>query len=261
MSAHHALEEAHKQSLKSMPLPKILAYLHREQRFLAIFIAGAALVAGFVKLAGEMREGDTKAFDMTILRALRLPDDPSQLIGPAWFQTAATDITALGGATILTLVSILAVSFLLLRGRFRQAGFTALATGGGAMMSGILKAIFARPRPEVVPHLVEVTSMSFPSGHSLNSAIIYLTLAVMVARTFEDRKSRIFILTVAVLLVLAIGSTRVILGVHFPSDVLGGWTLGAAWALAVGLVASSLQRTHKMEEPDGSLAEPERHPD
>ena len=127
------------------------------------------------------------------------------------------------------------------------------------MISGLLKGMFARPRPEVVPHLVEVTSMSFPSGHSLNSAIIYLTLAVMIARSFEDRASRVFTLTVAVMLVLAIGCTRVILGVHFPSDVLGGWTLGAAWALMVGLVATSLQRTHKIEEPDGSIAEPERH--
>ena len=238
-----------------MPLPNILRYLHREQRFLAVFLVGAALVAGFVKLAGEMQEGDTQALDIAILKALRLPEDPSQLIGPSWLQSAATDLTALGGVTVLTLVSILAVAFLLLLGRFRQALFTAIATGGGAMLSTFLKGLFARPRPEVVPHLVEVTSMSFPSGHSLNSAIIYLTIAVMISRSFEDRRSRIFTISVAALLVLAIGCTRVILGVHFPSDVLGGWTLGAAWALGVGLLAATLQRKHKIEEPDGSIAD------
>ena len=238
-----------------MSLPKLLRYLHREQRYLVLFAVGAALVALFIKLAGEMQEGDTQTFDIAILRALRVPGDLGQLIGPSWLRSAATDLTALGGVTVLTLVSLLAVAFLLLQGRFRQALFTAVATGGGALLSGFLKTLFARPRPEIVPHLVEVNSMSFPSGHSLNSAIIYLTIAVMISRSFEDRKSRIFIITVAALLVLAIGATRVILGVHFPTDVLAGWTLGAAWALGVGLVASALQHRHKIEEPDGSLGE------
>lgn len=234
-----------------MHLPKFLSYLHREQRLLALLAIGAALIALFIKLAGEMQEGETQAFDIAILRALRHADDPAQLIGPAWLKSSVIDITALGGVTVLTLVSILAVAFLMLGKRHHQALFTALATGGGALLGTLLKTMFARPRPEVVPHLVEVTSLSFPSGHSLNSAIIYLTIAVMISRSFDDRASRIFTITVAALLVLAIGTTRLLLGVHYPSDVLGGWTLGAAWALMVGIVAAKLQRSHKIEGPEG----------
>ena len=227
-------------------------WLFREQRYLALFVIGAALLGGFVALAGEMQEGETHAFDIAILEALRQPGEPGRLIGPGWLQMAATDITALGGETVLTLVSVLAVAFLLLHGRWRQAGFTALATAGGATLGTILKGLFSRPRPEVVPHLVEVTSLSFPSGHSLNSAIIYLTLAVLIARSFSDRASRVFTVSVAVLLVLAIGSTRVLLGVHYPTDVLAGWSLGAAWALLVGIVASVLQKQHRIEDPEGT---------
>ena len=116
-------------------------------------------------------------------------------------------------------------------------------------MLGLDKALFARPRPEVVPHLVEVNSLSFPSGHSLNSAIVYLTLGVLIARSFEERSARVFTIGTAALLVLTIGFTRVYLGVHFPSDVLGGWTVGAAWALVMGMLASVLQRSRKIEQP------------
>ena len=160
------------------------------------------------------------------------------------------DITALGGVTVLTMVSVFAVAFLMLRQHYRQAVFTALATGGGAIFGTLLKALFARPRPEVVPHLVEVTSLSFPSGHSLNSAIIYLTLGVMIASSFRDRTIRIFCIASAALLVLTIGFTRVYLGVHYPTDVLGGWSVGAAWALTAGLIATVLQRRRAIEQPD-----------
>ncbi|OYX66371.1 MAG: hypothetical protein B7Y88_05690 [Sphingomonadales bacterium 32-64-17] len=235
-------------------------WLFREQRFLALFLAGAALVAGFVALAGEMQEGETHAFDITILQALRQPGQPAELIGPHWLQSAATDITALGGVTVLALVSVLAIAFLLLRRRWRQAIFTIFATAGGAVMGSLLKDLFARSRPEVVPHLVEVTSLSFPSGHSLNSAIVYLTLAVMIARSFTDRTSRVFTVAAAVLLVLAIGCTRVLLGVHYPTDVLGGWTLGAAWALLMGMIADVLQKQHRIEEPsEGEADAPPPH--
>ena len=159
------------------------------------------------------------------------------------------DITALGGVTVLTLVSALAIAFLLTRGRVKQALYTALATGGGAVMGKLLKSLFARPRPEVVPHLVDVHSLSFPSGHSMNSAIVYLTLAVMISRSFDERRARFFTIGTAALLVLVIGFSRLYLGVHYPTDVLGGWTVGASWALAMGLIATQLQERHKIEEP------------
>ena len=232
-----------------MQLSTLKTYLHREQRPLLGLVIGAALAFGFIKLAGEMSEGETQAFDVAFLKALRVPGDIGTPIGPAWLLSSMRDLTALGGVTVLTLVSFLAIAFLLTRGRVKQALYTALATGGGALMGRLLKSLFARERPEVVPHLVEVHSLSFPSGHSMNSAIVYLTLAVMISRSFEDRKPRIFVIGVAALLVMTIGFTRLYLGVHYPTDVLGGWTVGAAWALAMGLIATRLQEEQKIEQP------------
>ncbi len=233
----------------TVPIARIKTYIHREQRLLIGLLVGAILATGFIRLAGEMAEGETKAFDVAFLKSLRTPGDLAIPIGPHWLLSAMRDLTALGGVTVLALVAVLAVAFLLTRGRIRQALYTALAAGGGALFGTLLKSLFARPRPEVVPHLVEVTSLSFPSGHSMNSAIIYLTLAVMIARSFEERGARIFVIGVAALLVLTIGFTRLYLGVHYPTDVLAGWTVGAAWALAMGLIATRLQEDRKMEQP------------
>ena len=232
-----------------MQLSTLKTYIHREQGLLIGLLVGAALIGGFIKLAGEMLEGDTQAFDIAFLKSLRMPGDLATPVGPTWLLDSMRDITALGGVTVLTLVSALAIAFLLMRGRVKQALYTALATGGGAVMGKLLKSLFARERPEVVPHLVEVTSLSFPSGHSMNSAIVYLTLAVMISRSFDERRARIFTIGSAALLVLAIGFSRLYLGVHYPTDVLGGWTVGASWALAMGLIATRLQERHQIEEP------------
>jgi undecaprenyl-diphosphatase len=91
-----------------------------------------------------------------------------------------------------------------------------------------------------VPHLVDVTSTSFPSGHATDSALVYLTLAALLARTVPERVLRLYLIGIAILLTLLIGSSRVYLGVHWPSDVVAGWTLGAAWALASSLLYSRL---------------------
>ena len=237
-----------------MSLASLKTYLHREQRLLVSLLIGAALATGFINLADEMVEGETQAFDVAFLKSLRVAGDLDTPIGPHWMLSTMRDLTALGGVTVLTLVAALAVVFLITRGRFQQAFYTALATGGGAIFGTVLKSLFARARPEVVPHLVEVNSLSFPSGHSMNSAIIYLTLAVMISRSFEEHKTRIFIIGVAALLVLTIGFTRLYLGVHYPTDVLGGWTVGATWALAMGLIATRLQASRKMEQPGADPA-------
>lgn len=224
--------------------------LAREQKLLVLFLMSAALMWAFVGLADEMSEGETASFDRAITLAFRVPGDMARPIGPTWLRDAMIDLTALGSVAVLTLVSVMAVALLLFRQRYRMAAMMAAATGGGAIASMVLKSLFARPRPDIVPHLVEVNTLSFPSGHATNSAIVYLSIALVLARNFEDRATRVFILVSAVALVVAIGVTRVFLGVHYPSDVAAGWMAGAAWALAMGAIARRLQVEHKVEQPE-----------
>jgi undecaprenyl-diphosphatase len=222
-------------------LPKIISN-RIEPRLLASLTVLVGLVLLFAKIADEVFEQETHAFDKAILLALRVTDDPSQMIGPAWLAMSFRDITALGGFTVITLVTLLAVFYLLVAGKVRNAVILALAISLGAVAEGSLKLLFSRPRPDVVPHLVNVQTMSFPSGHAMMSAITYLTLGAMLARAQQTRQLRIFILSVGVFLTLLIGTSRVFLGVHWPTDILAGWTIGGAWALAVWMIADAFAR-------------------
>jgi undecaprenyl-diphosphatase len=202
---------------------------------ITLLLIGAALFA-FFKLASEVSEGDTMALDRAILTGLRSGADPAIPVGPHWLPEAMTDITALGSSTVLLLVAAVVIVYMLVARRLRTALFVFAATGGGIALGGLLKLVYARPRPDLVPHLVDVTSSSFPSGHATDSALVYLTLAALLARTVPERALRITIIAAAILVTLLIGVSRVYLGVHWPSDVLAGWTIGAAWALCCSLL-------------------------
>lgn len=195
-----------------------------------------------LNLAGEVLEGDTLDFDKKMLSALRKADNPSQPIGPPWLELAAFDLTALGGPTILGLTVAAVVGYLLLHGLYRNAAFVFLASVGGWLLNDFLKELFARPRPQVVPHLRQVMSLSFPSGHALTSAAIFLTLGALLMRVAERRFVKFYIMSVAVLATLLVGATRVYLGVHYPTDVLAGWLIGSSWALFCWLLERSLER-------------------
>ena len=121
--------------------------------------------------------------------------------------------------------------------RFRTALFVAVAVGGGQALSSVLKLDVDRPRPELVSHLVTETSLSFPSGHAMLSAVTYLTLGALAARFLPGKVTRIYVLVLAVLVTLLVGTSRIYLGVHWPSDVLGGWCAGFAWAMICWLAA------------------------
>lgn len=196
-----------------------------------------------LNLAGEVLEGDTLDFDKKMLSALRKADNPSQPVGPPWLELAAFDLTALGGPTILGLTVAAVVGYLLLHGLYRNAAFVFLASVGGWLLNDFLKEIFARPRPQVVPHLRQVMSLSFPSGHALTSAAVFLTLGALLMRVAERRFVKFYIMSVAVLATLLVGATRVYLGVHYPTDVLAGWLIGVSWALFCWLLERSLERT------------------
>jgi undecaprenyl-diphosphatase len=207
---------------------------------LLLVIVGCGL--GFVALADEILEQETQSFDEAVVRAMRRADDPAVPIGPSWLRGAALDVTALGGVTVLTLVTLAVCGFLALVGHFRSMLLVLGSTVGGAVLNSTLKALFSRPRPAVVPHLAEVHSASFPSGHAMLSAIVYLTLGVLMAQLSESRWLKVYVLGVAVLLSFLVGLTRVFLGVHYLTDVLGGWMAGLAWALFIVLVARAARR-------------------
>jgi undecaprenyl-diphosphatase len=204
-----------------------------------VLIAGLVLVlalAGLAGLASEIREGDVFAVDHTVLLAFREPGHLDIPVGPRWLQESARDITALGGFTVLTLVSLVSTVILLLHGRRAQAlVFLATVLVAEAAASA-LKAFVDRPRPDLVPHHDLVYSASFPSGHAAMTPVVYLTLAVIVAAGEHRRALKVLLLVCAGLLSVLVGISRVYLGVHWPTDVLGGWALGVAVALAASLV-------------------------
>ncbi len=191
-------------------------------------LAGLALLAlaAIVVLAiGGLIDRMPFAADRAIVTGLRAWG------GPAWLPSFAINLTALGSGNILTLVVLLVAGFLLVQRLWLTAAMLGLATASGGYAVGLVKHYFARARPDLVPHLVPVSSASFPSGHAASSALAYLTLAALAAQVVPQRAARRYLFAVAVLLTGAIGTSRVYLGVHWPSDVLGGWSFGTLWAL------------------------------
>lgn len=225
-------------SSSAHPIAATVPSPHRiDSKLLLTFLGLAIGLLAISWLGSEVLEGDIFALDKLILRGLRSVNDPALPIGPAWVRSSVIDITALGGVTILTLMTVLVVGFLVATRKAKTALFVTLAVASGALVSSVLKGYFVRPRPELVPHLVHVTSTSFPSGHAMNSSMVYLTLAALVARSQERADVRAYLIGIAILVTLLVGATRVYLGVHWPSDVIAGWCMGASWASLCSLVA------------------------
>jgi undecaprenyl-diphosphatase len=210
-----------------------------------VVVAGAW---GFIALADAVVEGRTQSFDERVLRSLRRPDNPALPIGPDWVAEAARDLTALGGVAVLLLVTLAVAGFLFLDRKFATMCFVLTGVVSGLIFSSLLKASFARPRPDVVPYLSQVYTSSFPSGHSMMSAIVYLTLGAVLARMVARRRLKFYFLIVALLLTCLVGVSRVYMGVHYPTDVLAGWTAGLVWATLCWLVARKLQRHGAIEK-------------
>ncbi len=213
--------------------------------FASLTAAGA--LWGFVELADEVIEGSTNALDRMLLLAMRSKADPAKLLGPEWVGEMMRDFTALGGVGVLTLLTAGAVGYLLLTDKWRAALAVSLAVVGGILLSTLIKMGFDRPRPDVVSHGSYVYTASFPSGHSMMAAVVYLTLGALLARVRPRKRVKAYILSCAVVLTVLVGISRVYLGVHWPTDVLAGWAVGAAWALLCWLVTLWLQARGKVE--------------
>lgn len=199
------------------------------EALLALALAAGGLLA-FVAVAGIVFNGGLRSFDEGLILALRTPGATDDPLGPVWFEELVRDLTALGSTGVLTLIVLATAGFLTLTGRGRTGLAILIWSGAGTALSQVAKSLFARPRPDLVAHAAEVYTLSFPSGHSMLSAVIYLTIGALVAGTQDDRAVKTYVMGLAVLLTVLVGASRVYLGVHWPTDVLAGWALGAGWA-------------------------------
>ena len=226
-------------------LPRLV--LQQEGIVLAAVFVVVVSIWGFVELADEVVEGDTQKLDLWVLQQLRHSDDLRRPLGPAWLIEAGQEITALGGNFVLTLVVLAVLGYLLRQRAFAAMWLVLIATLGGALLSFTFKLFFGRERPDAALHLVTVYSPSFPSGHAMLSAVVYLTLGALLAQVVPRRADKMYFLIVAFILTLLIGLSRVYLGVHYPTDVLAGWSVGLAWALLCWVVARYLRRRGMVE--------------
>jgi undecaprenyl-diphosphatase len=194
-----------------------------------------------------VNEGEVARLDESLVRGMRSPTDPADPIGPKWVEEMMRDLTAFGGNAALLLLSAASIGYLLFEKKKGTALMMAIAIGGGAALSLLLKDYYDRPRPELVPYGSYVLTKSFPSGHSMLSTVTYLTLGAVLAQVQSRWVLKIYVVGLAILIAMLVGVSRVYLGVHWPSDVLAGWAAGSAWALAVWGVTHFLQRRGSIE--------------
>jgi undecaprenyl-diphosphatase len=231
---------------ESPKAPLSVAGRYEVGTLLVLLLAMASLWI-FAKIAGGVAEGSTRAFDERVLLAMRAPENPSEPLGPRWVDELSRDITSLGSGSVLILLTVSSAVFLALQGKHRIMALLLVAVFGGMILGLILKSMYERPRPELISREALPVSMSFPSGHSMASAITYLTLGALLARVQPKRRLKVFLLFLSFFITILVGLTRIYLGVHWPTDVLAGWTAGAGWALLCWTVALWLQKRGRVD--------------
>jgi undecaprenyl-diphosphatase len=222
---------------KLIPLPTA-----HELLVLLIFFVIIAGTLAFITIAGEVRGGNVQYVDELILTAFRQSDDLSKPRGPLWLSRVMRDITALGGVTVIFSLTLFVLGFLLLQKHYRTMILIGATSLGGFILVIVLKFLIARDRPNIVPPLIIENTPSFPSGHSMMSAVVYLSLAALLARIQPTISLRIYIILIALLLTFLIGTSRIYLGVHYPTDVLSGWSVGLAWASFCWYIAFFMEK-------------------
>lgn len=216
---------------------------------LMVLFGIAALALAFGHIAEEVLEGDSTKFDEIILLFFRNANDVSDPLGPPWVEEMARDITALGSYAVLSIVCCAVVVYLLMVHERATALWMAAAVCGGVVLSNALKLVFERARPDLVTHAARVFTTSFPSGHATLSAVTYLTLGTLLASLHSSLRLKAYFLGLAILLTVAVGISRIYLGVHYPTDVLAGWCIGAAWAALCWVVFRWLQERGRAQPP------------
>ena len=236
---------AHPVRLAALRLAKL--GVHEVGALIAVFLC-AGLILAFGAIAEEVVEGDTHQLDMAVLMALRMPNNPAELIGPPWFEEMMRDLTALGSYAFILIVSVTTIGYLVLVRKPDLPVLMVASVVGGMLISNVLKTGFDRPRPGL-SHAAQVFTPSFPSGHAMLSAVTFLTLGALLTRVNIGWRLKLYFLAVAVLLTILVGISRVYLGVHYPSDVIAGWCVGSAWALLCWAATLWLQARGKIEQP------------
>jgi undecaprenyl-diphosphatase len=221
-----------------------------EWKTLAVLAVIAAGLWTFAEVADAVLAGASREVDERILLAMRNPADPSDPLGPGWVEEAGRDLTALGSIVVLALVTGAAAGYLLLTAQRRALVLLLVSVVGGQVLSSLLKRGFDRPRPDLVPHETLVYSASFPSGHAMLSAVTYFTVGALIARVQPRRRVKLLILGWATALAVLTGASRVYLGVHWPTDVVAGWAVGASWAAGCWAVSERLARGAGRRPPD-----------
>src|SRR4051794_36521751 len=222
---------------------RLLALWHELQSHIEVRLLIGILLIGsaswlFIFISEEVVEGDTRAMDERILLAMRNPADHADPLGPPWLEEMGRDFTALGGIGVIGIVTVVTTLYLALARRWSTLSLFLIVVAGGLFFNQILKAGFNRPRPDLVPHGMVVYQASFPSGHAMLSASVYLTLGALLARLQKQRSQAILIMSTAILVTVLVGISRIYLAVHWPSDVLAGWVAGALWATLCWVAAS-----------------------
>jgi undecaprenyl-diphosphatase len=198
-------------------------------------------------LARLIAKGTFAELDRRIVLTMREPPDRREPMGPAWFQGAARDMTGLGSIVVIALLTVVVAGYFFCMSKPGTGWLMMMAVFGGLALNAALKRGFARRRPDFVSHAVEVFTPSFPSGHATLSSTAYLTLGALLDQSNSSLPMSVYFTSAALFLTLIIGASRVYLGVHYPTDVVGGWLLGGSWAIVCRDVMAWLQQAGHLE--------------
>lgn len=201
------------------------------------------LLGLFLLLLVLVAAGSVDAFDRTVLLAAHRNSSPL-------LDRLALEVTALGSGPVVIVLAISAIGFLWPGPDHRRSALLVPALVGAGLLSQALKLAVQRPRPALFAWGVPYAGGgSFPSGHSTTAVVTYVALAFLMLRRMHDRRARFAICAVSTLLVLLVGWSRIHLGVHYPSDVVGGFLLGLLWIGLCIFVQERAERSSRAGEP------------
>ncbi len=237
-------EQRSERRLRASALPRPLLELFRtaaDRTHTLVGAVGVFLIAGFVvavtgtvlfaELAEHVRAGGTTAFDDAVLTWLGTQHTPL-------LDTIMLEFTAIGTGSVVLMIAGISGMFLYLTRHKYSALLLLVSTAGGIALNAVLKLGFHRPRPHIIEWGTQAVSSSFPSGHAMNAAIVYGTVAYLAARLQKRLRWKIATLVTALILIAGTCLSRVYLGVHYPTDVAAGVVIGLAWA---GLCMAALE--------------------